>query len=98
MYRLGTVWPYSKPEVEEIPSHVEGRSLGENRVEEAEQIALAGSIGFGGAVAQVGVRDKIGAIGARALRVQYKGRGFMGNHGPPLPRNWNQALGKRIAT
>ena len=52
-----------EPEVEEISPHVEGRALGENGVEEPQQVALAGAIGVGGALPEVGVGDKIGASG-----------------------------------
>ncbi len=52
-----------EPEVEEVARHVERRPLGQNGVEQLQEVALSGAIRIRSALPQVGVRDKIGASG-----------------------------------
>src|SRR5439155_4222347 len=52
-----------EPEIEEVADDVERGSLREDKVEQAQEIALPPPIGIGGSLAQVGVRDEIGASG-----------------------------------
>jgi hypothetical protein len=52
-----------EPEVEEVAADVERRALFEDDVEETQEVAFAGAIGVGRALAQMGIRDKIGAPG-----------------------------------
>jgi hypothetical protein len=52
-----------EPEVEQVSGYVERGALGQHRVKELQEVALAVAIRVRGALTQMGVRDKIGASG-----------------------------------